>query len=140
MSWGFDADLGLLADTAGEVGEAVTLARQMQQRADALRGEVATLGAPPVQQAARGFLERWGYGVRLIDDDTSWAADGLRACAEVYADVEQGVVDAMGSLASGLTKAPQVARDFLTDRTMPNPEGVADAMRDGIDTIRDVLG
>lgn len=88
MSWGFDVDLGFLKGAAGQVGEAVTLAREMERRSDELAGYVAKAGAPAVQEAATAFLERWEYGITLVRDDTSKIGDALRASAEVYADVD----------------------------------------------------
>ncbi|MQA86272.1 MAG: hypothetical protein GEV03_16965 [Streptosporangiales bacterium] len=140
MSWGFDVDLGFVTDTAGQLGEAVTLAREMRQRADALEGQVAAAGSPAVQQAATTFLQRWGYGVRLIDDDTSWAADGLRACAEVYADVEQGVVTSMDTVAAAVSDGAEAAGEAVSDGAKAVGDAVGDTVRGGVDAIGDVLG
>lgn len=111
MSGGFEVAVGFVAHTADRVGEATTLARQMQRREGELGGRLAAVGSPAAQQAVQEFLDRWGYGAGLLAADAGEMADALRACAETYVAVERGVAEEMGHLAGLLADGVDAVRD-----------------------------
>lgn len=143
MGWGFDVDLGFLSQAAGRIGEAMTLAREMERRSGELGGCVSRLGAPALQEAASGFLERWEHGVLLVRDDTSKVGDALRASAEVYADVESGVVESIGDMVRGVDTVGDAVGDAAGtagEAVGDAVDAAGDAVGGAVDSIRDVLG
>ena len=86
-----EVDLALLDDTASDLRSAVEVARDVAKKRHSLMALVTSVGSPAVGDAARDFVEAWGYGMELVVDDAERLASMLEEGRRAYLANEEAI-------------------------------------------------
>jgi hypothetical protein len=94
MSGGYRVDLG-------RMGSLITTLEQAKERMtnanNALKNSSPSdMGSRDIDSAGGEFQDRWEYGIGKIAEFSGTVAEGLSKAKQVYGEMEQKVVDALG--------------------------------------------
>lgn len=87
----FEASTPLLRTTATQLRAAITFARYVHDAARQSRGLACAAGDVAAGEAVEHFLDRWSYGMHLLEHDAAGLAEALTRAADAYDAVDRGV-------------------------------------------------
>ncbi|MEC3978189.1 hypothetical protein [Amycolatopsis sp. H20-H5] len=119
MSGGYRVDLG-------RMGSLITTLEQAKERMtnanNALKNSSPSdMGSRDIDSAGGEFQDRWEFGIGKIAEFSGTVAEGLSKAKQVYAEMEQSVIDALGQGQSEQpapppAAAPQARQSEIGDR------------------------
>jgi hypothetical protein len=107
MAGGYEVDL----DEMGKLTTTLSQAKDRMTNSTKALADLSAddLGSEEIDKAADDFQDRLGYGIGKIADLSGSLVDALTKAKNVYAEMEQKVLDSFGQLCGTASDSPRAA-------------------------------